>query len=257
MGTYHATQIYFSPSGTTEKVARCFTGAIEQNADAIDLLRKPLRETRAFGDSDLAVVAVPVFSGRIPRFCQEMLENLKGDGTPAVALAVYGNRDYDDALLELYNLLSERGFVVIGAAAFLAQHSLFTNVAQNRPDASDTAKIEAFAAQCKAKLEEGDISPVKAQIKGNKPYKDYPTGGFKPYGDDTCIKCNACVKICPADAISADDPRKTDEAKCISCTACIANCPKHSRAFCGEAYEGMHIKFAEMNAQRKEPEIFF
>ena len=39
-------------------------------------------------------------------------------------IAVYGNRDYDDTLLEMKDILTERGFTVIAGLAAIAQHSI-------------------------------------------------------------------------------------------------------------------------------------
>ena len=60
---------------------------------------------------------MPVYGGFIPQVCAHMEKNLKGDYTPAVIAAVYGNRHYDDALLQMKDILTEQGFVVkIGRA---------------------------------------------------------------------------------------------------------------------------------------------
>lgn len=38
-------------------------------------------------------------------------------GTPAIAVCVYGNRDYDDALIELKDAIEANGFKTVAAAA--------------------------------------------------------------------------------------------------------------------------------------------
>ena len=99
------TSIYFSPKGTTQATARAITSAWEGVTER-DLLTEPLREPVAIPAGEPVLVAMPVYAGRIPGLCREMLERyLQGSGGPAVAVAVYGNRDYDDALAELQDLL--------------------------------------------------------------------------------------------------------------------------------------------------------
>jgi len=44
---------------------------------------------------------------------------------------------------------------------------------------------------------------------------------------DKCIKCGACVKECPAGAITLD-PLTIDKSKCIGCGKCISTCPVQS-----------------------------
>lgn len=62
-----------------------------------------------------------------------------------MAVVVYGNRDYEDALLELHDILSENGFVVVAAGAFVARHSIFPDVAAGRPDRDDLDRMAEFA----------------------------------------------------------------------------------------------------------------
>ena len=43
---------------------------------------------------------------------------------------------------------------------------------------------------------------------------------------ELCTGCRACVRVCPADAISGEkkEPHVIDEAKCVSCGACFDRC---------------------------------
>lgn len=247
------TQIVFSPGGTTARVAGQISAALAQNVQTVDLLNAPLDDTVLFGPDQLVLAAMPVFSGRIPGVCLELLKRLKGNGTPAVAVVVYGNRAFEDALLELSNLLESQGFVVIGAAAFVAQHSIFPQVAKGRPDAADEEKAKEFALGCLSKLK-AKYSPVS--VPGNRPYREAGTPPLRPSGSTACTNCGVCAKICPAGAIDAATPRKTDKERCIACTACIYACPYHARAFHGLLYKIAGRSFAKKNSARKEPEIF-
>lgn len=88
------TLAYFSPTGSTKEIAEIFAHATGGEVQHIDFIKNPLNEEKAFSAHDFLVVALPVFAGRIPAVCTEMLRKLKGASTPAVAIAVYGNRDY-------------------------------------------------------------------------------------------------------------------------------------------------------------------
>jgi hypothetical protein len=73
----------------------------------------PLRDT-------LVLFGVPVYAGRLPAVAAQRLRRLQGTGTPAVLVVVYGNRLFEDALLELQHLVVERGFRPWLAAGFWA-----------------------------------------------------------------------------------------------------------------------------------------
>ena len=65
----------------------------------------------------------------IPSVVREKIKTLAGEGKKAVTIAVYGNRAYEDALLEMNDILIQGGFTVIASAAFVAQHSIVPEVA--------------------------------------------------------------------------------------------------------------------------------
>lgn len=250
--------IYFSPAGTTQKTIEQINIGIPGPKLSYDLLRQPLTNDVALSEKSLAIVALPVYSGRIPQICQASLAHLKGSDTPALAVVVYGNRDYDDALLELKNTLENTGFKVMAAAAFVARHSIFPVVAANRPDQSDMELMHDFTRQALAKLnspEKTNLSPLL--VKGKLPYKEPSPASLYPSADpQTCTLCGQCADICPTKAIDKTNPLQKDQNLCLACTACIAVCPENSQAFRGPQYEALRQKFKEANSARKEPEIF-
>ena len=144
--------VYFSATGTTRKVIETIGKSLSVRSNDHNLLLHPIREDISIAPDHLTIVAMPVYNGRLPDYGSRNLAHLKGNGTPAIAVVVYGNREYDDALLELKTLLEENGFFVIGAAAFIARHSIFPQVATDRPDENDLALIRDFTRRCAEKL---------------------------------------------------------------------------------------------------------
>ncbi|WP_100065765.1 EFR1 family ferrodoxin [Miniphocaeibacter massiliensis] len=247
-------EIYFSPSGRSKKVSKIFSNELVGEIKEIDLFEKGEPKEQELTKEDLLVVTLPVFSGRIPNLCVEKLKKFKGNNTKAVAIVAYGNREYDDALLELTDLLGKQGFEILAAAAFITRHSIFSEVANNRPDEDDIEKIKKFARECNEKIDKNEIN--KLDIKGNRPYKEVKPSPLMPTGDESCIDCGTCVEICPVEAISIENPRETDRERCINCTACIYNCSTNSRGYHIEQFKDIYNKFKTDNAKRKEPEIF-
>jgi len=89
------------------------------------------------GARDLAIIGVPVYAGRVPEIAAHRLKEIKGAGTPAVVVAVYGNREFEDALVEMRDIAIAQGFEVVAAGAFIAEHSFSTDelpIAAGRPD---------------------------------------------------------------------------------------------------------------------------
>ena len=248
------TSIFFSPSGTTAICANQIANTISANVKTIDLLKNKITEELLFTENDILVVAMPVYAGRIPGVCAKMLQHLKGNNTPAIAAAVYGNRHYDDALLELSTLLIQNGFVLAGAATLVAQHSIFPQVANGRPDASDLDKIKNFAVQCAATIENNVFPPLK--VPGNTPYREATPVKLPIPVSAKCNNCGACASICPMQAISKENPRETDIDKCISCTACIHICPQQARKYRGLKYFLGSKVFKKKCTVRREPEFF-
>lgn len=252
------TSIFFSPRGTTKKTARAILGHQEKVLER-DLLGRPLTEEWTLPAGEPVLVSMPVYAGRIPGICREMLlAHLKGHENPAIAVAVYGNRDYDDALVELQDLLEENGFCVIAGAAFVAQHSIFTKVAAGRPDEDDRRRMAEFGAMCREKL--SGFAPdahTPIHIKGNRPYKKAKGVPFQPKCNQNCMKCYACAKNCPTHSIPLETPWLTRTDTCISCGACIYLCPTQARGYRGPVFEVAAKGFEAMCAKRREPELFF
>ena len=250
-------EIYFSPSGTTRAIVNEITKYFSRKKEVYDLLKNPLKEEITFGKEDFLVVGTPVYAGRIPSVCAEMLSKIKGDNTPVIAVVVYGNREYEDSLLELKTILEENGFIVISAGAFISQHSIFPGVGYLRPDVKDKQEARKFAIESCKKFEAvSDITGMSIEVKGNFPYKE---PGKIPLGllvEKNCKKCGLCADICPVKAISRDHPGKIDRDLCIMCTACFHVCPLNCRKFHGFRYALAGKIFEKKFSQRKRPEVF-
>lgn len=253
--------VYFSATYTTRKAARAVAERLPGTVEEHDITcGGPDGDVVLAGSGDLLVAAVPVYAGRVPPRAAEGLRRFHANGAPAVAMVVYGNRAYDDALIELCDLLDQGGFKVIGAGAFVARHSIFTSIAAGRPDGADMAAMARFAAGCTSLLKSvSTTSGLSApRVPGNRPYREatpipiYPSGSRKK-----CNHCNLCVSLCPMGAISPNRPSRTDGSLCISCGRCVEICPQHTRCFSGVTYKMAERKITKLCRQRREPECYY
>lgn len=247
--------VYFSPAFSTRKVIRKIAESFSCEIIEHDITQG-IDNDLSFTSTDFVIFGVPVYAGRVPALAVQIIEKIKGDNTPAVATVVYGNRDYDDALLELKEITEKNGFLTIGAGAFVARHSIFPQVAHNRPDEKDDILLLEFGKKCIDKYHQ-----IRSQkhflIKGNKPYKKASKIPFAPKGNRKCNNCGTCVKMCPTGAIPKEKPKTTDKTLCIACTRCMDVCPQKARRFNGLLFKIVSKKFTSKYNERKEPEEFF
>lgn len=222
-------QIYFSPTGGTKKVADIMADAWPEIPQPIDLADPTETFSRfAFQPQDVCLVAVPSFGGRIPAVVSQRLGQMTGGGAQVILICVYGNRAYEDTLVELQDVLTERGFLCCAAVAAIAQHSIMRQFAAGRPDDRDRLQLSAFAAQIRDKLA-GPKPELTSVLPGNRPYKPLGTIPMVPKGGKGCSRCGFCAAKCPVGAIDLTDPTITDKTKCISCMQCVSICPQHTR----------------------------
>ena len=251
------TTVYFSATYTTHRIVSHLAKRLSEEVIECDITNDTPTKEIVIPKEEVLVVGIPVYAGRVPEMAVERICRFKGEGTPAIAVAVYGNRDYDDALLELSDLLSDNGFQVISAGAFIAQHSIFPKVGAHRPDAEDYHQINVFADESNKILNKHLEKLLPIHIPGNRPYKIPGSIPIFPSGTKSCKECGKCVQLCPVGAISKEHPKDVDETKCIKCGRCIVVCPTQSRKFQGMVYTMAAIKFNLAYKERREPEMFF
>lgn len=257
--------VCFSPTGTSKTILRGIARGLEQDGEEILDLTKPEARTgplRLSAD-ELLVVSVPVYVGRVPALLTDWFQTIQAQNTPAVSVVVYGNRAYDDALLELGHRLRSRGCVPVAGGAFVGEHSFSSPglpTAEVRPDAADLRLAEEFGGRVSRKL---SSIPSIDRV----PEPEFP-GAF-PYGGVTelwsvdfievgeaCIQCGVCGEGCPVGAIDPEDSHLIDKTRCITCCACIKNCPEGARTMKAGQVMDAAIRLNSLCAERKDPVPF-
>jgi len=257
--------VYFSPTHTTRKIlegiARGIPGAAIIDVD----LTPPATTTDILPERDdaLAVIGSPVYGGRLPLDAVSRLSRFTGHHTPAVIVVVYGNRAYDDALLELRSLSVDLGFVPIAAGAFIGEHSYSTPgipIAPGRPDADDLRRAEQFGRMIDSKVREMRSAEGMVDVPGHFPYKERLGGALTDISPGTdealCARCGSCVAACPTGAIRLTESVVTNKKFCTRCCACVKVCSTGARAM-GDPQILQTARWLNLNCrERKEPETY-
>lgn len=140
--------VYFSPCGGTAAVMKMLAARFAGKCVEHDLTLPASRNTKIlFEENDLVFFGFPVYSGRVPKITAQIFAVLEGKNTPCALVAVYGNREYEGALLDLQELAHKAGFNTVAAVTAIAQHSIASQFGADRPDSEDEKLLGDFGAQ--------------------------------------------------------------------------------------------------------------
>lgn len=267
--------VYFSPTGTTYKIGQEISKEISkelpvENYYTYNITKaEKRRENLSFSSDDLVLIGLPVYAGRLPNVLLPYLKTIKAEGSKAIIFVNYGNRSYDNALVELRDIVKEAGFSLLAAAAFVGEHAFSYKLAAGRPDEDDLAKARDFAGLTLKKLrafEETGAPYEDFHIKGDLDYEGYyqplnergqpfDMRKVQPQTKSRCIDCKKCALACPMGSINYE---KVSELKgiCIKCGACVKICPVQAKHFTDPDYLFHKRDLEETFQERKEAEFF-
>jgi ferredoxin/flavodoxin len=258
--------VYFSPTRTAKAILESIADGIGIDvAEHIDVTRPVADRTdfKEMKEDELLVIGTPVYAGRIPEAAVQRFQGMKSSGNPAVIVVLYGNREYEDALLELSDLATAAGFAPVAGGAFIGEHSFSsesTPLANGRPDASDIRCAREFGVSINQLLQSVySLKNIRSlRLLGNRPFRERAIlPKTSPVTEnDRCTACGTCAAACPTDSISIDTTSSTNVETCLLCCACVKVCPENARALkdpnIGKIIEWLHAT----TAKRKEPQVF-
>lgn len=266
--------VYFSATGTTRKIVETIAGVIAEKLgteyDRYDFTLPDAREkTLRFEPDDLVVFGTPVYAGRVPNVLLKYLDTIEGNGALGVPVVLFGNRDYDDALIELKDILESAGLHTIAAAAFVGEHSFSYTLAKGRPDEADLLAAREFAGSVAETIKNTSDSgvPKTVAVKGiPRPYRGYyqprdrkgnpvDIRKVKPLTNESCDHCMVCADVCPMGSVSHEDVREFTGI-CIKCGACIKKCPVQAKYYEDKGFLYHQHELEDGLTRRAEPEWF-
>lgn len=275
----NVTALFFSPTYTTRKITVGIAKGIAANlslygtgstirCNETNITTPVMRQTvPSFNSNSVVVFGVPVYIGRVPNLFRDYFASIKGNGAIGIPVVVYGNRAYDDALIELRDIMQQSGFRCIAAGAFIGEHSFSYTLGGGRPNDADLAVAADFGKMIAGKIMDGkDYGTI--EVPGNPPpyayynaksseNKSIDIRKVKPETDpDKCTNCGICAMLCPMGAIDATNCSLVTGI-CIKCCACVKLCRPKAKYFTDATYlEHKELLEKNFTEPRKEPELF-
>jgi ferredoxin/flavodoxin len=232
--------LFFSPTDTTRKICQAIAQGIGDNQPKdLNITLPPQRDFfnsnagSLMAEIEHLVVGAPVYNGKLPLQAIEVLKTLPEKEMKCTIAVVYGNRDYGIALRQMAELLTDKGYQVVGAGAFIGQHSYsdVIPVAMGRPDKSDLEIATSFGEKCRQLVH--PMLPKDLPVQLDMFSKSEKYTPLKPvFYPDRCTECGECAETCPTGIISVETGGyihdKADD-DCIGCMACVNSCENEAR----------------------------
>lgn len=246
-------KVVFSPTGTSQLVTEKIAESFGTEGINIDLCEEISKEIKIDKDS-ICIFSAPCYGGRIPKLVAERLSKISSKGARTIVCVTYGNRAFEDSLIELSDCVESNGFNIIAGCAVIGEHNIMHIYGKNRPDTSDLNEIKEFSNKVVEKIKNNTLT--KPDFPGNHPYKELHSGKTDILVDEnTCINCGLCSSKCPTKAISPDG-LTLDKNLCINCMRCIKICPKNSRSISKEFVDMLITRVGKACEERKENQFY-
>ena len=163
-------------------------------------------------------------------------------------------------------MLTGNGFLAAAGADETAEHAFAPALAHGRTNGEDRAAAAAFARKTALMLRERE-HPIPVTVPGREPVGAYytPLGldgeparflKAKPKTDpEQCTRCGLCAAVCPMGSIPREEPTECTGI-CIKCQGCIRECPAGAKYFDDEAFLSHRAMLEQNYIRRRENEFY-
>ncbi len=267
--------VYFSPTGTTERVLKAIAEGFSAKSSAevteIDITVKKFGQTaetvvqtvnEAVSQADIVFFGAPVHEDKLPHMYLEMAEGfLSETAKPCVNVAVYGNVSAGNVQTRMKEMFKERGFITVASGTFIGEHSFAhegLEIASGRPDEKDLAIAHEFGEKIYETVSSGisEISLPEEELPlMSRMLPDGSAARFTKIPEvdkNLCTSCGMCVYKCPPGAIDRSS-YEIDADKCIRCFACVRVCGVNARKISLRNASLVRKFFNTKGGKRKEP----
>lgn len=204
----------FSPTGQSKACSLAVAKATKLEFTEYDVTHLSERKKPLHLEDTTLIISFPVYAGRVPSlFVDYIKEKLTCSHCKALVIATFGNRAFEDALVEMEDLLKAKAVSLIGSASIGCQHSYTDKVGSCRPDIEDFQILDRLAVYLNGETKE-TVAP------GNRPYREGIVPADPPFmptvREEGITIDKKCYAVCPTGALGRQDPKL-----CIHCCACI------------------------------------
>lgn len=239
--------LYLSPNKTTHKLSLALSRRLEQDGHSVALLdagkpgqRRPAEvDPRLFETADLVGIGSPVFNLRILRplkqYLRQALPHLP-QGIKAFIYLTYGGITSGKAFLNAASLLKQHNIPVVGGFKVRAPHFYSS---ESYPDAAALQTINEFCACLNANSFRAMPWP---QVEQAFAYQGWKVKLLYPFAqivgelrrlpihidEQRCLRCQRCIRECPANALEMGDFPVLNKHKCVHCYHCATICPEQA-----------------------------
>jgi len=273
--------VYFSPSGSTRKVAETYQEAFQKQGDSVQMLdltrNKDLFEThhstqvlQHIEPHDLLLAGGPIYIDHMQYNLLDFLYLLpfvdhQKWGAYGGVFSTFGKVSRGVGLAEASSILSRKGRHVVSALEVDAPHCATRTT--DRPINPDLPgeelsywvheSVQSITESIRKKAQ-GSLDLILSQA-----YNTYPQ--IRPEKDvlqafpvvtfdrDLCIGCGLCIKACPTlDLYMVRSlPTHLQPSQCIHCTNCLSVCPQGAVNL--PLTERSHFVHAKLKQQKLDP----
>ncbi|MBA3009806.1 MAG: EFR1 family ferrodoxin [Proteobacteria bacterium] len=247
--------LWYSQTGHTRRCGEVLAAALADKG--IKVQAHDIREFKKQEkiDFDLLVLGSPVFYYDTPGFVKNFIRSLPDlKGIPVASYVSFGGPEgnQDNANYSILQLLSEKNGVPVGQKSFRSLSSFplawstdtvheKTWDARHLPDEQTFQSVRNYAGFVLGQIKENHPGTFVKKLTLREASTMFgPEWWTKLLVknhhiiEENCVRCNACVKLCPVNAIDLGQYH-VDTHACVMCFGCINTCE----------YQAIHMEYSK------------